>query len=157
MDPFFIVFLVVVVIGGFIYKADRAGWHATAKRLSRMVRASIESSKPVKEITAKVETHAVESWERDFKAIEKPQAAQVALVEPRNQKHVIVKRVYQKVSTGEIWPYVYCKCGWKGRNPTGIWSEAETLSRTARQGEAHVKSQNEAEEKLAKSKGNFAW
>jgi hypothetical protein len=165
MEIVFIILFALTVVGGIaIYRSDRAGWDATFKRLSRMVRANIESSKPIKGITAKVETRAVESWEQSFKAIEQPKNVIAsapkygeAVVEPRNQRHAITKRGYAKVSTGELWPQVVCKCGWSGKLPTGIWSQEETLRRTAEKGESHVHSQNAADEMLSKTKGNFAW
>lgn len=156
---------VLAVLGGIqIYRSDRAGWNATFKRLSRMVRANIESSKPIKGITAKVETRAVESWEHSFKAIEQPKNVIASaprygdsVVEPRKLKHAIVKHDY-KISSGNMYPRWNCKCGASDYVYVHEWRTLEKAQRDARAGgESHVTNANKAEEMLANSRGNFAW
>lgn len=149
MDPIVLAFIGVSIFVGVLYLSDRPGWNATAKRLSRMVRAQIEAGKPVKALESRHKQTELTQWEADFKAIEKPSEAE----EP---KHVIVQHRYKNAFNG-AWPEWVCKCGASGSTPTGVYSDAETHRKARLRGERHVKSMNEAEERLKKNGGKFAW
>jgi hypothetical protein len=145
------VFLLALVISVCIYLTDRKGWNATAKRISTIARAHIESSKPIKTLDPVKDK---DDWEQKFKEIENPSSAK-PIEKPK--KHAIVKHRYYNAGSQGAWPEWVCKCGQTGHTPTGIWNERETLERTRKQGQNHVRSMNEADEKLSNSNGNFAW
>lgn len=52
--------------GGILYLSDRKGFHGTAKRLSTLIRASVEGSKVVKALEAKVEDKQSAEWDAEF-------------------------------------------------------------------------------------------
>lgn len=147
------VFAIAFVISLVIYLCDRKGFNATAKRISTIVRANIEAK-------AKVPVKAIEpikqfdDWEQQFKEIENPQPL-VPVEKPK--KHVIVRHGYKEAFSG-LWPEWVCKCGKRGATPCGIYSDAETHDIAKKEGAAHVRTANLAEERLENSKGkDFAW
>lgn len=130
---------VLAVLGGIqIYRSDRAGWNATFKRLSRMVRASIESSKPVKQLEPVAKKAELDTWTAEFEGKE---------LETAN-KHVIVRTWYHKIG-GEIRPYWKCKCG------VSDWHV--NVNRANQKSKEHVKEQNAAEKLMARNGGTHAW
>lgn len=151
MDPFTIVWLVGLVISFSLYMADRKGWHSTAKRITTIVRANLEANQPIKELEP---VKDLDDWTERFDSIENPRAA---LVPAKPKKHEIIKHSYYDAGSQGAWPQWVCKCGGKGHVPIGIWNEEETLKRARNQGQTHVESMNDADEKLSKSDGKFAW
>jgi hypothetical protein len=134
----YIIALVVISFVIYIYSRDREGWNATAKRLSTIVRANIEGSKPVKAIEP-VKEH--DDWTQQFNSIENPQKPAL--------KHEIVRTWYAKAGTGGIRPHYQCKCGfkdWEMDTNTAQWTSAE-----------HVRDQNAAEALLERNGGTRAW
>lgn len=141
--------VVFALIG--MYFTDRKGWNATAKRLSRLVRAQLESAKPLKKLEKKVVTKELDSWETEFK--------QLQGITPESQlKHRIVKTGFYKTTSYGLWPEWHCKCGVKGQEPTSSYQSMEgTYADARKSAEKHVDSANKAEELLDKTNGNFAW
>lgn len=131
-----LLFILVICVG--IYLTDRKGWNATAKRLSNIVRAHIESAKPVKKIEKKIERQALDTWTAEFegKSLD---------TEP---KHVIIKTWYAKVYN-DICPSFKCKCGYTD------WHVS--VDAAARMSKKHVQEQNLAEKLLKRNGGTRAW
>lgn len=138
------IFLVVFVASVVMYLTDRKGWHATAKRLTTIVRANIEAGKPVKAIEP---VKQFDEWENSFKSIENPPSAALVPAKPA-LKHVIVKTWYEAVA-GSVRPHWKCRCG--------RYDWELDLSEAHRLSKRHVKEQNAAEELLAKNGGTHAW
>jgi hypothetical protein len=132
------VFLVVFAIGIGIYLSDRKGWNATARRLSNIVRAHIESSKPVKQVEKKIEQMELDEWTAEFEGKSLDD-------EP---KHVIVKTWFAEFAQ-TLRPFYQCKCGYSDWN-----LDIETADQKSKQ---HVVEQNKAEELLKKNGGTHAW
>jgi hypothetical protein len=135
MMEYVILFVLVICVG--IYLTDRKGWNATAKRLSNIIRAHIESSKPVKKIETKVKQQALDSWTAEFEG--------KALDEP---KHVIIKTYFAKYGYS-LLPHFKCKCGY------GYWGV--DIEHAKRLSEEHVNEQNAAEDMRSKNGGTHAW
>lgn len=132
------VFLAIFVIIAGLYLADRKGWNATAKRLTTIVRANIESGKPVKQIERKIEKKAQADWDEQFTG--KPVAS--------GKNHEIAKTWYARVG-GDVYPHWRCKCGQSG------WHiNVEHANRTA---QAHIRDQNKGDELLKLNGGTRAW
>lgn len=147
-------FLILFVVAAGVYFSDRKGWNATAKRISTIVRANIEASKPVKAIEP---VKQFDDWEQKFKAIENP--ASVAVAPAPVAKHVLVRTSYYKTESYGLWPQWHCKCGTKGHEATGSYSNGmESAKRRAKQAaETHIRTATEAEAMLAKTNGTHAW
>lgn len=132
------VFLFILVVSVGIYLTDRKGWNSTAKRLSNIVRAHIESAKPVKKIEKKLEQDAADSWMAEFEGE----------ISETDEKHVIVKTWYGMYG-GELTPMFKCKCGYQYWGLDAIHAK--------RRSEEHVHEQNAAEELLKRNGGTHAW
>lgn len=132
------VFLVVFLFGVWMYSRDPKGWNATAKRLSNIIRANIESAKPVKAIEKVAETYEKDKWTAEFEGKELD----------TGPKHVIVKTWYARYG-GEVRPHWKCKCG------HADWHI--NLEAASRKSKDHVREQNQAEANLAKNGGTHAW
>ncbi len=147
------VFLAVFVISIWIYMSDRKGWNATAKRISTVVRANLESSKPVKTIEPVKE---FDDWEQKFKEIENPPSA---ALKPINTRHALVRTSYYRTESYGLWPQWHCKCGEKGHEATGSYSDdMESAKRRAKAAaETHIRTAIAAEEMQAKTGGKFSW
>lgn len=132
------VFLVLFFVAVGLYLSDRKGWNATAKRVTKIVRANIESAKTVKAIERKAEKNALDKWTAEFegKALD------------TGPKHRIVKTWYGKFS-GELRPFWKCKCGHSD------WHIS--IDMASIRSKEHVRQQNHAEELLAKNGGTHAW
>lgn len=131
-------FLIAFVVSLWIYLTDRKGWNATAKRLSNIIRASIESAKPVKAIEKVADTYEKDKWTAEFEGKELD----------TGPKHVIIKTWFGKFG-GEVRPHWKCKCGHYDWHIT-----VDAASRTSKD---HVREQNQAEINLAKNGGTHAW
>ena len=141
MDPFTIIFLVALTISTVIYLCDRSGWHATGKRLTNIVRASIESAKTVKaleEKTKAIQQRDKDQWTAEF------QGKQLET----GPKHEIVKTWFAKFD-GDVRPHWKCKCG--------ISDWHMDVPAATRKSEQHVTEQNYAEELLTRNGGTRAW
>jgi hypothetical protein len=147
------VFLFIFVIAAGFYFSDRKGWHATAKRLSTIVRANLEAGKPVAAIEPIKDQ---DDWVQKFKAIENPPSA---ALKPVNTNHMLVKTSYYKTESYGLWPQWHCKCGEKGHEATGSSSNGmESAKRRAKMAaETHFKTAIAAEEMQAKTGGKFSW
>ncbi len=147
-------FLIVFVIVVGVYFSDRKGWNATAKRISTIVRANLEAGKPVKALEPVKDQ---DDWVQRFKAIENPELAVAAPVEP--VKHMLVRTSYYKTASYGLWPQWHCKCGAKGHEATGSYSNGmgEAKRRAKRAAESHAKTAIEAEAMRAKTNGAFSW
>lgn len=145
------VFLLVLAVSVCMYLADRKGWNATAKRLSTMARAHIESTKPIPALEP-VKDH--DDWEQKFKEIENPQA-----INPVNIRHALARTSYYDTNHYGQWPQWHCKCGAKGYEPTGSYSNGmESAKRRAKAAaEEHIRTAIAAEEMQAKTGGKFSW
>jgi hypothetical protein len=132
------VFLLAFVVSVCIYLTDRKGWNATAKRLSTIARAHIESAKPLKQIEKQSEKLALDTWTAQFegKAIES------------GPKHVIVRTWFARVG-GSVSPHFKCKCGHTD------WHV--NVDAAARLSKSHVNEQNRAEELMKRNGGTHAW
>jgi hypothetical protein len=133
------IFLIVIVIGVCIYLTDRKGWNATARRLSNIVRANIESAKPIKQIEKKIEQHEIDSWTAEFEG--RPV--------DEGPKHVIIKTWFSELSGVGLRPYYKCKCGYSDWH-----TDIEYATIKSRE---HVREQNKADELLKKNGGTKAW
>lgn len=141
--------VVVLALVG-IYFTDRSGWHGTAKRLSRILRAQIESAKPIKSLTRKAVTKELDSWETEFKQLQ-------GIPDEKTLKHGIVRTGYYNATNYGLWPRWWCKCGVSQYTALGGGS-MEAAQRDARKtAEHHVREANKSEELLAKTNGDFAW
>ena len=138
MEIFAIIFFLSLVVSGALYLSDRKGWNATAKRLTTIVRANIESAKPVKAIEKVAVTHELDKWTAEFEGKQLES----------NLKHEIVKTWYARV-LGTIRPHYKCKCG-----HTDWELDIDIAVRTSKK---HVKEQNAAEVLLARNGGTHAW
>lgn len=138
MDIFSIIFFISLVVSGVLYLADRKGWNATAKRLTTIVRANLESGKPVKAIDKVAVTKELDKWTAEFegKQIES------------GLKHEIVRTWYARVG-GTIYPHYKCKCGHSD------WHL--NIDAADKKSKEHVKNQNHAEVLLARNGGTRAW
>lgn len=132
-----IVFVILVLVGGGVYLADRPGWNRTLKRVSRMTRASVESRKggvvalkkrPEGQKALKAE------WEAEFTGV-------AVASSPSLAKHAIVKLDYHTLCHDGLWPQWTCKCGKSAyqvsSRGTYSLSAAERLARKA--AETHVR------------------
>lgn len=133
--------ILVAVVGALFpfYLADKAGWNALAKRVSKTVRANLEWKRdPNKDKMLPMLTSS--EWEEQFegkKAIET--AATV------RKKHYITKTDFYKAGT-EDWPRWRCACGYSDYTPviyTGFGDAIKTANRNA---EGHVRDANRNEE-----------
>lgn len=147
------VFLLAFVVSVCIYLTDRKGWNATAKRLSNIARAHIESSKPVKALDPSQEH---DDWTQKFKAIENPPSAALKPIE-KPSRHEIVKRDWYETQAYGLWPQWHCKCGAKGHEPRGGRSMEATKRAALVSSEKHVLEATESDELRAKTGGKFAW
>lgn len=150
MELLFIpVIMLVFAVAFGVYWSDRPGWNATFKRISRISRAELEAKKEPKALTARVPVATKDAWEAEFtgKQIEsKPK-----------EKHYVVKTWYQKVSTGELWPYAKCGCGHEERSAV-ISDGMKPAERRCREKiNDHIRTMNEAENLLKKNNGQFAF
>lgn len=93
--------LLVLAVGG-IYQSDRAGWHNTLRRMSRISRATLEARNFRK--LEKVYTGDKEGWVAAF------EGRQAELLSVPEEKHKIVRHDYYESSYGP-WPRWTCKCG----------------------------------------------
>lgn len=148
---FGLVFIVLVIIGSGMYLSDRPGWHATFKRVSRGVRANLESGKEAKMLEKLPDTDAKEAWMATFEG--KPLAVEQ---NKTTLKHEIVRHSYEK-SLGDLWPKWHCKCGHSYAEPVIYTGLADAEKRARQGGQNHVRTQNALEEKLEKSKGQWAF
>lgn len=149
MEVFIILFIALFVCGG-VYLTDRSGWNGTAKRLSRIVRAQIESAKPVKSLTRKAVTQELDSWETEFKQIQ-------GIIPDSKLKHRIVKTGYYHAQSYGLWPRWWCKCGVSQYHALGGGSMSSAQREAKRAADHHVSEANKSEEMLAKTNGDFAW
>lgn len=147
------VFFVAVAFSVWMYLLDRKGWNATAKRISTIVRANLESGKAVKALEP-VKDH--DDWEQKFKAIENPPSAALKPIE-KPSRHVIVKRDWYETQVYGLWPQWHCKCGAKGHEPRGGRSMEVTKRAALLASEKHVREATESDELKAKTGGKFAW
>lgn len=147
------VFFAALVISIWIYLSDRKGWNATAKRISTIVRANLESGKPVKALEPDKEQ---DDWEQQFKAIENPPSA---ALKPVNTRHALAKTSYYHTESYGLWPQWHCKCGAKGQEATGSYSNGmESAKKRAKAAaETHIRTAIAAEEMQAKTGGKFSW
>ena len=144
-------FLLLVLVPIFFYLGDRKGWNATAKRLTTIVRANIESSKPVKALEPVKEFDA---WEEQFKAIENPPSAAPAV---KPSRHKIIKTDYYKTTSYGLWPRWHCKCGASAYEPLGGETIERAQRRAQKAAEYHVIDGDKTDALLEKTKGAFAW
>lgn len=129
------IFWIVIVIGAGIYLTDRKGWNTTAKRLSTIVRAHIESARPLKQIEKKIEQRELDSWTAEFEGTTGP-------------GHEIVRTWFANFG-GELRPFFKCKCGYS------TWHvNLDAANRIANE---HIFEQNKADELLKKNGGTRAW
>lgn len=128
-------FLILIAICVCIYLTDRKGWNATAKRLSVIIRANIESARPIKQIEKKVEQHEIDSWTAEFEGETEP-------------GHAIVKTWLGTVG-GIDSAHFKCKCGYTNWN--------STIERASDSSKKHVLEHNRADEMLKKNGGTRAW
>jgi hypothetical protein len=132
------VFLIIITIFVCIYLTDRKGWNATAKRLSGIVRANIESAKPIKQIEKKIEQHEIDSWTAEFEG--KPADTELG--------HVIIK-TWLGTFGGSDSAHFKCKCGHTDWHVS--INEAQRISNK------HVEDHNNADALLKKNGGTHAW
>lgn len=145
------VYLFIFVATLTMYLLDRKGWHATAKRVTTIVRSNIEAKVPVPQLEP---VKAADDWEQQFKEIENPQPL-VPIEQPK--KHAIIRHGYKEAYNG-LWPQWTCKCGRSDVVPIGIYSDEKTHAQARDEGAEHVRTANLAEERLEKAKGtDFAW
>lgn len=130
--------MLAFVVSVCMYLADRKGWNATAKRLSNIARAHIESAKPIKEIEKQTEKRALDTWTAEFEG--KPLET--------GPNHVIIKTWFSRVG-GSVSPYFKCKCG-----HTDWHVDIEAATRLSKR---HVSEQNNADEMLKRNGGTHAW
>lgn len=130
--------VIPLLIAFVLYRLDPKGWQNTFKRLSTLIRANINSSKPVKKLEQTVEKEAKETWTAEFMGLEPS----------TGKKHEIIKTYYAKVGGG-VHPHFKCKCGF-----SDFWLDLPTARKEARK---HVERQNEAERLLELSNGGNAW
>lgn len=136
-----IILFIVPIFLVYMYQIDKTGWHGTIKRLSTIIRANLESSKPIKAIEKKAKNKAIDTWTNDYN-----QALGQGL---SKKKHEIVKTYFKKRASGNIYPHYKCKCGFED------WSSSLGMARTY--AKEHVEQQNKAEELLAISNGQNGW
>lgn len=148
------VFILLVLVAVSVYLTDRKGWNSTAKRLSTIVRANLEAGKPVAVLEPIKDQ---DDWSQRFKEIENPPSAALVSAKPAN--HVLVRTSYYHTQDYGEWPQWHCKCGAKGHEATGSYSNGmESAQRRAkRAAETHIQTALAAEEMLAKTKGTHAW
>jgi hypothetical protein len=136
------VFLIFFAVLTGLYLADRKGWNATAKRLTNIVRANIEASKPIKQLESSskkvIEQKSKDKWTADFtgKPID------------NGKKHEIVRTWYARVG-GTVYPHFKCKCGHADFHVT--------VDAAVRSSKKHVSEMNHAEELLERNGGTHAW
>lgn len=135
-------FLIAFVASLWIYLSVRKGRNATVKRLSNIIRANIESAKPVKELEEyskkALEQKAKDDWTQQYEGD----------AMNNERKHVIVRTFYARI--GEtVHPHWKCKCG------KTDWHYS-VLSATS-DANKHVTDQNRGEELLQKNGERRAW
>lgn len=123
------------LIGTATYRADPKGWQMTVKRLSRTIRAHVESGKPAKQIE-KVKPAEIEEWDAQFHG--KPKA-----IAPVVFEHKIVEKWFA-TKAGTYYPHWKCSCG-----HTNWHIDESSANRKARE---HMDNFNKAEK--AKASGS---
>ena len=135
------VFLAFFVINVVLYLLDRKGWHATAKRVTRIVRANIESAKPLKALEQRSDKAEKDKWTAEFEG--------KALVEGKAAPKHEISRTWYANYGGSVHPFWQCKCGTKD------WHLDKDMA--GRKAKEHVKDFNEAERLLSLNGGTHAW
>lgn len=137
-------FLVLFVVGGGVYLADRPGWNRTLKRVSRISRASLEAKKSgagaAIEPRRDSQKALKDEWEGEFTGKTVAPAAV-----PAKLNHVIVKHdFYMAIGGTTPWPRWRCKCGIGDSLPSGGGLES-AINVAKRNGEEHVRIFNKLE------------
>jgi hypothetical protein len=133
--------VVLSVVGFFFYRDDPVFWKGTVRRVSRIVRASIEERRgkeiqSVSEIrTPELEAATRKEWEEDFSP----------------PKHAIIRTDYYHSETGP-WPQWHCKCGESGFVAVSYSLDVAKI-RCKAEGVVHVREMNKAEEESQNDSG----
>lgn len=132
--------LTILVLGGLgtgLYLSDRSGWNATAKRLSKVVRANLEFKKDKDKMLPMLDS---DEWTRQFqgKPAELPEA---------KKKHYIVKTDFYRTHLGD-WPRWKCKCGQSEHTPVlnNFGGLPAAIKDAQRDADRHVSQANKQEE-----------
>lgn len=138
-----VVLLVALLLGG-IYASDRAGWHNTLRRVSRISRATLEARNFKK--LEKVYTGDMEEWTAAF------EGRQAELRTLPEENHKIIRHDYYESGYGP-WPRWTCKCGKSERTVCDVvWLGERTAIRGGRK---HIRQERKRERRISSHGEDF--
>ena len=141
-----VVGILAVIVG--VYLQDRAGWHATLGRASKIIRSFLGGAADQIESRSQRRSELKGQWEQEFESVGKSATV-------KQSKHRIVKQDYIGRNSYTRARTV-CACGDQFTHYIDVWGVGAAQRECLKEIKTHI-SRSSQYDKIERKKGDFQW